>query len=370
MRTYVVREGDSPASIAARDDMAGCPKCSLELPRVNRGKQTVTHPNGFITFRELRVGEVINLPDAWFHPAREHLPPAYYRILPHPDGVTRGSLGGMLGDFPELDAAVAAVAQLAALDDTAFTRAVGETGTKVDTSVAEVYGSTQSPDAAAKARAVKDATQWAWQRNRDLAAAVAAGDRAAVTRARLDIQNSLATALGNARLAILAHYPSAAPAVASSDLQAAARAAVAALSADPNYCTSVTHPGNPVNAAVHRFKLAWNAAQTPKVPIGTGTYEVATTVALAQVNGSAPSACGANQRPVPAPKPPPPLPAGKQEEELAPPSKKSGGGWSLGRVITGVALAGAAAGGVAYLATRPSKPARGAPATRREGFAT
>lgn len=370
MRTYVVKPNDSPGSIAAQDSMASCPKCSIELPRVNAHKPTVRHPNGYVTFKDLRVGEVLNLPDEWFDPAREDLPATYYRILPYVDGVTPGSLGDALGDFPELDAAVAAVAQLAALDDTAFTRAVGDAGTKVDASVAEVYGSTQSPDAAAKARAVKDATHWAWLRNHDLAAAVTSGDRATVTRARLDIQNSLATALGNARLAILAHYPSAAPAAASSDLQAAAQAAVDALSADPNYCTSVTHPGTPVNAAVHRFKLAWNASQTPKVPIGTGTYEVATTVALAQVHGSAPSACGANQRPVPAPKPPPPLPAGKQEETITPPSKKSGAGWSLGTVIAGVALAGAAAGGVAYLATRPSKPARGQPVTRREGFAT
>ena len=353
MRTYVVRENDSPASIAARDEMAGCPKCSLELGRVNKHKPTITHPNGFVTFRDLRIGETINLPDEWFHPARENLPPTYYKILPHPNGVTPGSLGGMLGDFPELDAAVTAVAQLAAMDDAAFIKAVGDAGAKIDASVKEAYGSARG-DAAIKAQTVNDATKWAWQRNRDLATAVAAGDRAAVTRARLDIQNSLATALGNARLAILSHYPSASPSNASPDLLAAAKAAVTAIAADPNYCTSVTHPGTPVNAAVHRFKLAWNASQSPKVPIGTGTYEVATTVALAQVHGSAPSACGANQRPVPAPKPPPPLPAGKQEE-LTPPRER---GWSVGNIVAAVAIAAAAAGGGALLAMQLSKPAR------------
>ena len=341
--------------------MAGCPRCSCELPRVNLHKPTITHPNGLISFEELRVGETINLPDEWFHPARESLPPTYYKILPHHDGVTRGSLGGTLGDFPELDAAVTAVAQLAALDDKSFTRAVGDAGPRIDASVKEAVGSAAS---AAKAQAVQNATKWAWNRNRDLVAAVAANDRAAVTRARLDIQNALSTALGDARTAILAHYPSASPSAASPELQAAARAAVAAIAADPNYCTSVTHPGTPVNAAVHRFKRAWNASQTPQVPVGTGTYEVATTVALAQVHGSAPSACGAGQRPVPAPKPPPPLPAQQKQEAITAPSEDNGGfPWAIAAWTT---LALAAAGGVTYLATR--KPSR-TPVTRRE-FAT
>jgi len=324
------------------------------MPRANPDKSAITRPNGHVTFRDIRVGEILNLPDEWFHPARENLPSTYYKILPHHDGVTRGSLGGTLGDSPELDPAVAAVSRLAALDDVAFTQAVGDAGTKIDAAVKEAYGS-KSPSAATQAQSVQDATYWAWLRNRDLAAAVAAGDRATVTRARLDIQNALSTALGNAHLAIRSHAPSAAP----SDLQAAAKAAVAALSADPNYCTSVTHPGTPVNAAVHRFKLAWNTSQTPKVPVGTGTYEVATTVALAQVHGSAPSACGAGQRPVPAPKPPPAL---KKQEAITTPTEDGGGfPW---KIATGVVLA-AAAGGVAWVATRPKDRS---PVTRR-GYA-
>jgi hypothetical protein len=334
------------------------------MPRVNAGKPAITHPNGHVTFKDLRVGETLNLPDEWFHPARENLPSTYYKILPHPDGVTPGSLGSTLGDFPELDTAVTRVAQLAALDDAAFIQAVGDAGAKVDAAVKEAYGS-QAPDAATKAKAVADATRWAWNRNRDLAAAVAANDRAAITRARLDIQNALSTALGNARSAILAHYPSQSPLAASPELRAAATAAAAALAADPNYCTSVTHPGTPVNAAVHRFKLAWNASQSPKVPIGTGTYEVATTVALAQVAGSAPSACGSGQRPVPAPKPPPPLPTAKPEAITAPSEEDGGFPWAT---ATWTALALAAAGGVTFLATRKRKPER-APVTRREGYA-
>lgn len=305
---------------------------------MNLHKKAITRPNGFVTFRELRVGETLNLPDEWFHPAREKLPATYYKILPHHNGVTRGTLG----DSPELDPAVTAVAQLAALDDTSFIKAVGDAGKKVDAAV--------SGADAAKAKLVRDATHWAWVRNRDLATAVAANDRAAVTRARLDIQNALSTALGNAHLAIQTHS-------ASSGLQTAAKAAVAALSADPNYCTSVTHPGTPVNAAVHRFKTAWNASQSPKVPVGTGTYEVATVVALAQIAGSAPSACGAGQRPVPTPKPPP---ASKQIVPSSAASDDDGFPWGW-TVVT--VLGVAAAGGIAYAATR--KPTRTS-AARRE----
>jgi hypothetical protein len=343
-RTYVVKEGDSPARIASRDDMAGCPKCSVDLVRANPQKPTVRHPNGFVTFRELGVGEVLNLPDSWFHPARESLPPTYYKILPHANGVTRGTLG----DFPELDTAVTRVAELAAMDDAAFAQAVGDASSKIDAAVTEAYKSAHSPDAAAKAQAVKSSTSWAWQRNRDLAAAIAAGDKTAITRARLDIQNALATALGNARLAIVAHYPTTGPTAASASLQAAAKAAAQAIAADANYCTSVTHPGTPVNAAVHRFKLAWNASQTTKVPLDTGNYETQTTVALAQVLGSAPSACGPGMQPVPAPKPPPP----KQDDA---PVKNSGwSGWTIAAIVV---VSGAAAGGIAFLATR-DKPTR------------
>jgi hypothetical protein len=338
VRTYVVKENDSPASIAAQDSMAGCPKCSIELPRVNRSKPTTTHPNGYVTFKDLRVGETINLPDEWFHPARERLPPTYYKILPHPDGRTRGSLGDAPGELPDLDAAVAAVARLAALGDVEFTQAVGDAGAKVDAAVRGAADAT-------KAKVVTDATRWAWNRNRDLAAAVAKSDRATVTRARLDIQNVLATALGNARLAIQSPASSAFPA----DLQAAARAAATAIAADPNYCTSVTHAGTRVNAAVHRFKLAWNASQPQKVPTGTSNYETATTVALAQVLGQAPSACGPGMRPVPAPKPPPPQ---KEEAALTAPEES---GWSLGKVVAVAALGTAAVGAVAYAVTRPKR---------------
>ncbi|HEY6358264.1 MAG TPA: hypothetical protein VIX35_08460 [Vicinamibacterales bacterium] len=350
MRTHVVLEGDSPASIAIR--YAGCPKCARDLTgSTNPHKRTVVFPNGFETFASIAPGEVLNLPDSWFDGTHDARPPAYFKRLPHADGVTPGTLG----DFPDLDLAVSRVASLAAMDDAAFSGAAGAAAAAIDAAAREAYGSTKSAVAAEKAKTVQDATGWAWRRNRDLAAALAAGDTPTVVKARLDVQNALATALGNARLAILAHYPSAAaaPVVLSADLQAAARAAATVIQADPNYCTSVTHPGNPVNAAVHRFKLAWNATQGQKVPIGTGTYEEVTTVALAQVLGSAPSACS-GQRPVPAPKPPPPALPTKRDETVTAPSQ-SGGGWSAWKVAAGVAVV-AAAGAGAYLVTRPKKP--------------
>ncbi len=88
MRTYVVQAGDSPARIAARDAMAGCPKCSVDLIRANAHKPVIKHPNGFLSFRELRVGETLWLPDKWFSGELDELPPEYFAALPHPDGVT------------------------------------------------------------------------------------------------------------------------------------------------------------------------------------------------------------------------------------------------------------------------------------------
>ena len=102
MRTYVVQRGDSPASIAARDDMAGCPKCARELVLANRHKQSVVRPNGFITFVELRVGEVLALPDSWFNGEHDARPPAYFKRLPHADGVTPGALGDVPAPAPGL----------------------------------------------------------------------------------------------------------------------------------------------------------------------------------------------------------------------------------------------------------------------------
>jgi hypothetical protein len=217
VRTYVVQPGDTPAKIASRAEFAGCPKCAVDLIRANPHKPHVRLPNGFLTFRALVAGERLRLPDKWFSPEFERLPPAYFRALPSADGVTPSTLGdaaaGVLGDFQALDAASARVAAMAGMADAAFSAAVGDAGTAINQAAREAYGSANAV-AAARAKDAQDGTQWAWQRNGELATALASGDAAGATRARLDIQNALTTALGNARLALEALYAQGAPAAA------------------------------------------------------------------------------------------------------------------------------------------------------------
>lgn len=385
MRQYIVQPGDSPARIASRDDMAGCPKCSIDLVRANPHKLTVTYPNGFVTFQSLRVGEHLNLPEKWFSKEFDQLPPSYFASLPHADGMTPGKgsvqgitpampmgVGDYLGDYPELDTATSKVAALGAMDNATFNRSVGDAGAAIDASVQEAYGTTKSAAAAAAAQNVQNGTQWAWQRNQDLTTALANGDAATATQARLDIQNALATALGNARVTLNAFYgpspdtPGAPPAPAPSggggfapvvvrppstfpaNVVSAAQAAANAIAADSNYCTSVAQPGSSVNAAIHQFKIAWNATQSAKVPVGTGNYEAATAAALGQVIGSAPTSCGA--RPTPSPVRPP-IPSS--------PVASTGGGMSTATIAGIGILSAAAVGGAVYMTTRTrSKPTR------------
>jgi len=59
------------------------------LVSANPHKKSKTYPNGFLTFEDLRVGEVLNLPDIWFDD-NDQRPPEYFRSLPSPDGVTPG----------------------------------------------------------------------------------------------------------------------------------------------------------------------------------------------------------------------------------------------------------------------------------------
>jgi hypothetical protein len=103
----------------------------------------------------------------------------------------------------------------------------------------------------------------------------------------------------------------------SGSVSAAAATALAALTNDTNYCTSVGQIGSAVNTAVHNFKLAWNAAHPSNpVPIYTGQYEASVSTALASALGgqTVPSGCaGGAPAPVVAPHPlpaPQPGPAG------------------------------------------------------------
>lgn len=370
MRQYVVQPGDSPASIAAQDQHAACPKCAIDLVMANPGKERVVYPNGFTTFKDLRAGEILDLPDKWFTAAFDQLSPAYFKVLPFADGKTRGSIGA-LGDYPDLDVATSKVAALAAMDNATFANAVGDAGSAINAAVREAYGSPNTV-AATAAQSVQAGTQWAWQRNQDLSAALAPGapiDVTATTQARLDIQNALSTALGNARVALNDFYgpspatPGAAPssggfapvvvrpsaaATYPAAVVSAAQATVSAIGGDPSYCTSVARSGSAVNAAVHAFKTAWNAANPSNpVPIGTGTYDATTATALANVVGAAPNACGAQPAPVRPPVPPHPLPVA----DAAP-----SGGMSTAAVAGLGLLGGAVVGATVYLVTRKPAP--------------
>lgn len=95
MHQYIVEPGDTPAKIAIR--FAGCPKCSKNLLESNAAKETVRYPNGYATFKSLRVGERLNLPDSWFNGEHDRLPPSYFKSLPYPDGVRVGVSGEQVG---------------------------------------------------------------------------------------------------------------------------------------------------------------------------------------------------------------------------------------------------------------------------------
>ena len=80
MHDYVVQAGDSPAQIAIK--FAGCPKCTADLVAANPQKMSVRYPNGFVTFRDLSVGEKLHLPDKWFDGTLDALPKSYFDALP------------------------------------------------------------------------------------------------------------------------------------------------------------------------------------------------------------------------------------------------------------------------------------------------
>jgi hypothetical protein len=340
--------------------MAGCPRCSRDLIAVNSHKPAVTHPNGFRTFKELRAGERLNLPDRWFDGSLDRMPPTYFAALPHHDGVTSG-VSGALGDQAQFGTAAAQVGALAAMGDQQFSAAVDAVADTIDASVREVVGTT-APGvyAVPYAQEVRKATDQARRRSADLMTAITAGNQPAAFQARSDILHDLSGALTSAGLALQAFYgdtPSPPPPsgnvlvdigpakIDPATVVAAAKAAAAAIASDPNYCAAVAVPHSAVNTAVHAFKTAWNAANPSNpVPINTSNYEQATAAVLAHLLGTAPVACGAGAAPVP----PPPV--------IVPPRPQSGLG--VGGVL-GLGLLGAGAvGGAIYYVTRHPLPRR------------
>ena len=368
MREHVVRSYDSPARIAI--EYAGCPKCARDLVASNPHKEAVTFPNGFVTFKDLRPGERLNLPDKWFNGELDNRPKSYFAALPNPDGKTPSSLGlaeaaGILGDFTSFDSAVATITSLASMTPQSFSNAVDAACTMIDQSVREADKS-PNPGVAAYAQAVHLSTNAARQANQGLVAALTSGDQATIAKARADIQANLATAVDAAKLALQAVYgggaqpaaPSSSPAVPQDTLKAVAQAVAAAVAADPNYCAAVSQAGSAMNTAIHAFKSTWNAANpgTP-VPINTGNYEQATADAVARVLGSAPPACGARGGTSPS------FPGGGSP--IAPPQPSDG--MSFGTILGLSVLGAGAVGGAIYYATKepPRRARRSRPRPKR-----
>jgi hypothetical protein len=207
MRTYIVKPGDSPASIAARDDMAGCPKCCADLVKANWQKEAITYPNGYVTFKSLVPGETLNLPEKWFDPAFDLLPPAYFASLPYADGVTPSPFGKMayviLRDFRALDNAADLVRGLEAMDDHRFAMHAGDVAVSIDAAVEPAIG--RSP----YAQAVQEGVRLAASHSRMFSTLLAAG--LPRTNARAQVQATLAAVLLNAQRAVGELYGSVQP---------------------------------------------------------------------------------------------------------------------------------------------------------------
>ena len=88
MRFYVVQPGDTIASIASRDDMAGCKKCARDLVLRNSHRAHVQHPNGWLSFVDpLVVGEQLIVPEKWGDGTLDRLSKEYFEALPEPMGL-------------------------------------------------------------------------------------------------------------------------------------------------------------------------------------------------------------------------------------------------------------------------------------------
>lgn len=355
MRQYIVRPGDSPASIAATH--AGCPKCSRDLLTVN-DKPTVTYPNGFRTFRELREGEILNLPDKWFSEEFDVRPPAYFAALPYADGVTPSSLGdraaGILGDYATFDSAIARAAATLTMDERSFNLAVEDVVSTLDQAVREADGS-PNPGIAAYASAVHASTAWARQRNQELATALGAGDQAAASAARNEVQTALKTAVDSAQLALQAVY--------GAQQQATPPVSIPATTTAPTSVRALSSidPCDLENAAfVCQAQSALGIH--PDGKYGTDTATAARRLVPNVAAGCNPrptwwAAAGQSSCPGVAPAEPYKSPA--YGDELVVPVEKSG--MSLG-AIAGIALLGAGAvGGIVYLvsASDSAAPTRG-----------
>ncbi len=207
MRTYVVRAGDTPASIASEDHHAGCPKCAVDLIKANPQKRAKRLPNGFLTFEELREGEILKLPSKWFDGGLDTRPRAYFAALPHPDGVTPGTVGseGLLGDYATLDDASEKVLALGKMSDSDFPAAVNQAASLIDQTVREV-DSHQNPAIVAYAQAAHSLASSARMHGLGMSSAQSMNDPAKAARERTAAQNDLLSAIDASRMAMAAVY--------------------------------------------------------------------------------------------------------------------------------------------------------------------
>jgi hypothetical protein len=203
MNTYVVQVGDTPASIAARDEMAGCPKCALDLVKANPHKESVTHPNGYKTFSSLLAGEELNIPEKWSNGELDRRPPVYFAALPYPDGVTPSTLGdaatGVLADYAAIDAITSQISALPQMNDQEFAMTATLLGNMIDQAVAQASSVPQAQNAGA-------AAEWVRGRALQMAGSIINNDTAAIANARSEIQNVLLTGLDSAREALQTYY--------------------------------------------------------------------------------------------------------------------------------------------------------------------
>jgi hypothetical protein len=98
VRVYTVADGDTPENIAARPEMAGCPRCSRDLILANPHRPHARQANGYLTFVDpLVAGERLWIPDKWRDEVLDALPKSYFENLPDPMG-----LGQLPQDVPVL----------------------------------------------------------------------------------------------------------------------------------------------------------------------------------------------------------------------------------------------------------------------------
>ena len=202
MRTYIVEPADSPGKIAVK--FAECPKCSRDLILANADKKrVVVHANGYLTFESLTPGETLVLPEKWFDPGFDLLPPAYFASLPYADGVTPSPFGAdapvILGHFKALDVAAEKLRALASLNDQAFARSIGDVAEALDHAVEPaLYESNEA--ASRRAFSAKEMVRFAVPAAKMFTAFAASGVSTAGVRS--DVLEAFGAALDHARHAL------------------------------------------------------------------------------------------------------------------------------------------------------------------------